>query len=280
MERIVSKMSLLAGALFFLSIVLDAATTHACGPETDCEIGDRFYRIRMPEGHDGTTPVGAIVFAHGYRGSAQGTMRNKALAQVASDLGVAFIATKSAGPDWSIPGAPSQSVVPGADELAYFDRVIDDVSNRFPIDRQRLMATGFSAGGMMVWNLACHRSESFAAFLPIAGTFWEPVPETCQKPIADIMHFHGDADRIVPQAGRPIADTRQGSVHEALKMYARFGEFGPTETRTLGDLECRDQTSPNGKLLRFCEYSGGHSFRSNDVRLAWQEFEKAGVFGK
>ncbi|MEP3276291.1 MAG: prolyl oligopeptidase family serine peptidase [Stappiaceae bacterium] len=263
-------------ALVWLAINTSA---HACGPDTDCQIGDRYYRIRMPEGHDGVTRVGAIVFAHGYKGSAKGTMRNKSLAKVASELGVAFIATKSAGPDWSIPGAPSQSVIAGADELAYFDRVIEDAEKRFPIDRERLMATGFSAGGMMVWNLACHRPESFAAFLPMAGTFWEPVPETCEKPVADIMHFHGDADKIVPQSGRNIADTRQGSVPDALKMYAEFGEFGPAQKMTMADMVCEEQTSPEGSLLRFCEFSGGHSFRSNYVKAAWQDFEKAGSFG-
>ena len=136
-----------------------SAQAVACGPDTDCVIGDRTYRIRMPEGHDGVTPVGAIVFVHGYRGTAAGVMRNKSLMKVASDLGVALIAVTSVGGDWSVPGAPKHGPQKEVDELAYFDRVIADVAARFPIDTDQIMVTGFSAGGMMVWNLACRRSS-------------------------------------------------------------------------------------------------------------------------
>ena len=43
----------------------------ACGHKTDCKIGERTYRISMPEGHDGKTKIGAIIFNHGYRGTAR-----------------------------------------------------------------------------------------------------------------------------------------------------------------------------------------------------------------
>ena len=64
----------------------------ACGPDTDCQIGARHYRIAMPEGHDGVTQVGAIVFAHGYRGSARGVMRNMNMRKMVSEMGLALIA--------------------------------------------------------------------------------------------------------------------------------------------------------------------------------------------
>ena len=41
---------------------LFATPALACGPDTDCMLGQRHYRIAMPDGHDGTTKVGAIVF--------------------------------------------------------------------------------------------------------------------------------------------------------------------------------------------------------------------------
>ena len=148
--------------LCLLSCLVLATPATACGPDTDCMIGDRFYRIRMPVGHDGAARIGAIIFAHGYRGTAAGVMRSQGLATVASDLGVALIAVKSAGDDWSIPGAPAMGSIAGVDELAYFDRVVADATARFPIDADRLMVSGFSAGGMMVWTLACHRSQHFA----------------------------------------------------------------------------------------------------------------------
>ena len=58
-----------AGAIV---LALWAAPALACGPDTDCAVGDRTYRIALPEGHDGAAPVGALVWAHGYRGTAAG----------------------------------------------------------------------------------------------------------------------------------------------------------------------------------------------------------------
>ena len=172
------KHTLLAFAVGFSAFGL--AEAQACGPDTDCVIGnDRHYRIRMPEGHNGKTKVGAIFFMHGYRGSAAGIMRNKALGKVISDMGLALIAPKAAYEDWAIPGAPSDHTPV---ELEYFDAVVKDIEAKFAIDTSRMMASGFSAGGMMTWNLACDRSNLFAAYAPIAGTFWEPTPKNLQYP--------------------------------------------------------------------------------------------------
>ncbi|MEM6665711.1 MAG: prolyl oligopeptidase family serine peptidase [Pseudomonadota bacterium] len=264
-------MSLVA-ALAGLALLLPASGDRAmaCGPDTDCIIGERTYRIRMPEGHDGARPVGAVLYAHGYKGSAAGAMRNQALGKTLSDMGLAFIAAKSAGDDWSLPGTPSNLKSDVRVELDYFDALLADVTTRFAVDPERIMMTGFSAGGMMVWTLACERPDRFLGFAPIAGTFWAPVPDTCRGPVADIIHIHGDADRIVPLAGRPIGKAHQGDVPTALAMYARFGAFGDEGPLAApGDQTCTERRNPDGKRLAFCQFPGGHSFRTGDLRFAW-----------
>ena len=230
----------------------------------------------MPQGHDGNKKVGAIVFSHGYRGSAAGIMRNKSLTTLASDLGVALIATKSKGDDWDIPGAPRKPGETGAAEMAYFEAMLDDAARRFPIDRTRLMATGFSAGGMMVWNLICQRSDLFAGFLPIAGTFWTPEPQSCSSPPASVIHIHGDADRTVPLAGRAIADTSQGDVAKVLDMYVDYGAYSPAEPTVEMDMACQLRSNADGMRLDFCLFEGGHSFRAKYVAWGWEQFEKSG----
>lgn len=250
---------------------------HACGPDSDCAVAnDRHYRIRMPEGHDGKTKIGAIVYAHGYRGSAKGMMKNKSMAKLASEMGVALVATKSFDDDWRVPGVPRNTDADGSLEYEYYDSVVQDISTRFPIDRNRLMATGFSAGGMMVWNLICHRSELFAGFAPMSGTFWEPEPVSCNTPPASVVHIHGDADPVVPLLGRPIADTHQGQVPDVLAMYARHGKYEKNGSEQLGRLNCEKSKNTEGNILNFCLFEGGHSFRSEYVKQAWEMLEAAG----
>ncbi len=263
--------ALLLSAL--LSLPLPAL---GCGPDTDCKLGNRHYRIAMPEGHDGATRVGAVVFAHGYRGSAAGMMRNTGFRKTISDMGLALIAVKSARDDWVIPNAPRDKANDGAVEFDYFDAVIADAADRFAIDTDKMLVTGFSAGGMMVWNLACARPDLFAGFAPISGTFWLEPPESCDTPVANIIHIHGDSDPTVPLTGRPIADTHQGDVGESLAMYKEFGGFSGQERGGTSALDCNAQRNPDGKLLEFCLFEGGHSFRSSFVSYAWDRLAALG----
>jgi polyhydroxybutyrate depolymerase len=257
--------------------LFNITNVHACGPDTDCVLNDnRHYRISMPEGHDGKTEVGAIFFMHGYRGSAKGTMKNKSLAKAVSDLGLALVAPKAAYEDWAIPGAPSKHV---PIELEYFEAVVKDINDRFSIDTSRMMASGFSAGGMMTWNLACDKSELFAAYAPIAGTFWEPTPKDCQTPTANIIHTHGTSDKIVPLAGRPIGDTKQGDVFKVLDMYAKKGDFKNARTYKNSKLgfDCNELKNDANQVLEVCLHSGGHSMKSAYVTNAWNKFVDLGI---
>ncbi len=247
------------------------APAYACGASTNCTIGSRSYRIALPDGHDGETPIGAIIYAHGYKGSAKGVMGNKSLRGLAESLGVALIAAQSVGAVWDLPGSPGKDTYRGIDEFAYFDALIEDAATRFSIDPSKLLMTGFSAGGMMVWELACKRSQSFAGFAPISGTFWQPEPRTCPSPAASVIHIHGNRDTVVPLTGRRIADARQGNVQKVLTMYQRHGDFGPAEPYPAQNLNCTRRKNDAGKFLDFCLFEGGHEIRTEYVRHAWEQ---------
>ncbi|MEP1522131.1 prolyl oligopeptidase family serine peptidase [Ascidiaceihabitans sp.] len=261
---------------FAMTVAFIATSADACGPDTDCVLGDRHYRIAMPEDHDGATPVGAIVFAHGYRGSAHGVMRNMFMRRLVSDMGLALIAGKSLDKDWALPNSPSHFDSDGQQEIAYFEAVLTDATERFAIDRDRMMMTGFSAGGMMVWNLACAKPDLFAGFAPISGTFWLEPPATCATPVTSVIHIHGDADKTVPLDGRAIRHTRQGAVDQSLSMYAQQGDFAAAEHVTFGDLRCESKENATGEVLEFCLFEGGHSFRVAFLKHAWDRLKAAG----
>ena len=248
----------------------------ACGPDTDCLIGERTYRIRMPLNHDGVSKVGAIIFNHGYRGTAKGLMRNKRLGKLISDMGLAFVAPKSARQDWDIPNAPS----PGPrSELPFFDALKARLVDQHSIDPKRIVVSGFSAGGMMTWNLACDRGDQFAGFVPVSGTFWAPVPKNCSAMPAHIIHVHGTSDKIVPMKGCPIASTKQGDIYRALKLAAKQGDYGPWRSQgSRNGLTCQQKISAKGIILQLCLHPGGHSFRSVWLKDAWNTLEKAGAF--
>ena len=259
-----------------MAVMLAPSAGLACGPDTDCLIGERTYRIQMPA-NPGDGPIGALVYAHGYGGSAKAAMRNKALRALADELGMALVATKSASKDWLIPGVPENPNEDGQKEFTYYDAVIDQLERDHNIDRSRLVATGFSAGGMMVWNLACHRGDSFAGFLPIAGTFWQPEPANCPGAPVHLIHIHGLSDKIVPLKGRKIGPTHQGSVPKVLDRTIRDGGFSDAAERDIGGLACQLRSNSAGKVLGFCTHPGGHSIKMDYLRSGLDMLREAGA---
>lgn len=248
-----------------------AGPARACGPDTDCTVGARTYRIRLPPGPlPAGTRVGAILLAHGWRERAATIMDNAELGRAVAALGLALIAPQSVGAAWSLPGTPGGSD-PAIDEAADMARLVDDVTERFPIDRDRILASGMSAGGMLVWNLACRRADLFAGFAPLSGTYWDPVPATCPSGPATILHTHGRADETVPLTGRRIGFARQGNVLVAIGRYAALGHFGPASAFQTGDVACERQRNQDGQVLELCLHPGGHELRAVDVVRSWRE---------
>jgi len=255
--------------LFIASVAMAGLTAGgavACGPDTDCRVGERSYRIVMPEGG----AQGAIVFAHGYRGSADAEMRNPALTGLAAELGVAVAAVQAAGPDWQLPGAPGSGARAGLDETAYFDAVAADMKQRFGIDRTQTVVAGFSSGAMMVWHLACQRGGVYAGYVPMSGTFWEPVPQSCPGGPVNLIHYHGAQDPVVPLAGRQIKDAHQGDVNAAVEMMARVGGFQPVAVAPEEGLDCTRREDAAGHLLELCLFEGKHEMRVGYLVRAWR----------
>jgi len=261
----------------FLQIVMAVFAAQgavACGADSDCRIGERHYRVAMPDG--AREPVGAILYAHGYRGSAAGLMRNRSLRGMVAREGLALIALDSLDQDWVIPHAPRHAGTDGAEEFAYVAAVLDDAARRFPIDRGRVTGAGFSSGAMLMWNLACAMPERFAGFVAVAGTFWQRPPEACATPVASIVHIHGENDPTVPLEGRAIRETRQGKVAEALAMYRGLGGFATAKAPMPEGLTCASWGNAQGEVLDFCTHPGGHSLRTGYLTFGLERFRAAG----
>lgn len=260
------------GVLMAAGFLATAAPAEACGRSTDCMIGERTYRIVIPAERDPARPLGAIVFAHGYRGSADGTMRNDGLASLADELGIAFVAANADGRDWRIPGVPSFPEADGVEALAYFDALRQDLIDRHGVDPDRIVASGFSAGGMMVWHLACHRAQDYAGFVPLSGTFWAPLPEACPTTAVDLIHYHGTEDTIVPLEGRPINQSRQGDVLAAVALFTAAGGYQPAEGMADAERRCTVAINQAGNRLELCLFDGGHVHRRADLVRAVELF--------
>lgn len=258
-------------------LIAQSIPAWACGPDSDCLLGDRTYRIAIPAG-PAQGPLGALILAHGYGGSAGQEMANQSIRALAHENRMALVAPNAVGEVWMIPHLPDHTPDKGAREYAFFDALVAELSARHGIDRHRIIMAGFSAGAMLVWNLACYRGQSFAAFLPVAGTFWEPMPKNCPTEPGPLVHIHGTADNVVPMTGRPVWRMHQGDVGRAMTMVMDVGNFGEATQSASGDLTCRQRRNDQGVLLALCTHPGGHDLRATDLSTAIQLLGASGAF--
>jgi polyhydroxybutyrate depolymerase len=249
----------------------DARDAHACGADLPCLVPGGAYLVRPPAGWDGRSALPAVVFFHGWMQSASDVMRDETMARVTSDLGVLLVAPDGAGHTWSFPGSPGHY----RDEFAFVRAMLDDVEGRFPIDTRRLWASGFSQGGSMVWYAACYLGDRFAAFVPVAGDFWEPPPLTCPSGPASIRHIHGLADETFPTSGRAVAEhSHQGNLWKDWGLWLRTDgcTAPPDRVDTVGGMTCQTwaaKSCSSGHELALCLHAGGHVFNAEWLREAY-----------
>ncbi|MEM8792598.1 MAG: PHB depolymerase family esterase [Pseudomonadota bacterium] len=201
----------LLAALLFLTAPALAETPCAQGCSTD--LGD--YHLVLPEG---TGPFPVLMHLHGMGGTGAGVARG-ASAKVALARGYAVIAPTGWQPvsrypkNWGVYDGRTYS----RDDIAFLRGVLADAAAKAPIDPDRVLLSGFSRGGSMVWDIACRAPDLARAYAPVAGAFWVPEITACEAPV-DLFHTHGWLDRTVPLEGRPIpgATITQGDVFGAL----------------------------------------------------------------
>ena len=242
---------------------LVAGGARACDATTPCEVATGRYFVRTPANWDGARALPVAVFFHGYRSSASDAMADRALGDALSKAGVLLVAPDGRNGGWSIAGKLSTR----RDDIAFVRDVLADLRRRYPVDESRLVATGFSAGGFMVWQIACSTGDLFAAYAPISGAFLDPIPERCPTGPVSLRHVHGTADTVVPMSGRWIAGgrVRQSDVKESVRRLRDVDACPdpPQWEERRGELVCQVWPAGycrSGRELELCLHPGGHGF--------------------
>lgn len=117
------------------------------------------------------------------------------------------------------------------DDVGFVRLVLKGLEANYPIDSNRIHATGFSNGGMMCYRLAVEMPEVIASIAPVAGTLAVPLrsdgcPESANglKRAVPSLHIHGTEDKFVPWTG-PNARTPKNldfcSVPQTVQAWVR-----------------------------------------------------------
>jgi poly(3-hydroxybutyrate) depolymerase/putative intracellular protease/amidase len=177
-------------------------------PYTEIENGERYIMD-----HAGFTRTGSIlqpdnqnrpwslVFAlHGMGGTGYEFLKNTDLKDYSNELNLMIIYADGYNGDWDILSTNGTSY----DEMHYFQRLIKELLNRYPIDPERIYITGLSLGGYMSYRLAADMTGTFAAAAPVAGLWYPPKNENLKIEETSLLHIHALDDRMAPYTGDPL----------------------------------------------------------------------------
>ena len=255
-----------------------------CGtPEGACPTEHGFYRLALPGDSEGGS-IPAVVFLHGYTGTSAGVMKNAAMLATLSARGYALIAPEGQPisadrpqNNWSVRDGRQLA----RDDVSFLTEVLDDAAHH-GVDRNRILLAGFSRGGSLVWDVACHAPKMARAYAPVAGAFWEPLPDGCEGPV-DLFHTHGWADRTVPLEGRSVDHARrtQGDVFASLRILRdtmgcapQMPDAAPIEKED--NLWLRSWAHCPGGRIDLMLHPGGHGVPEGWLDRALDWFEALG----
>lgn len=247
--------------LVLVSLISSVTTVMACGAESRCEVEGGYYLAAKPAGWDGSSPIGVVVYFHGWNGSPEGTFRNRAMVEAVTRRGALFVAPFAQTGYWRQIGKGRAEG--GRDELAYIRAIMEDLWARWPIDETRTLSSGFSRGASMSWNVACYAGDLFAAHAPIAGGFWGSTPARCPTGAVNMRHIHGVTDRVV--AYDEIGIYNSMPIPEGMAMLRRMNgadAVADTSYRIEHEkrpLTCERFDGASGHMLEICLHPRGHS---------------------
>lgn len=179
--------------------------------------------LALPDDWDGVTPVPLIIALHGYGGRAENFPKlwrhsaGKKMAIVVAPWGHSPIYNGSSWTDLF----EAETIV---------DLTIDWVAERYPIDRERIILSGFSQGGYMSYTIAVRRPELFAGVIPMGSGY---VPSFDRPPQAGehrprYYFMIGASDQSVRQTRQAAADFKAAGYEVDLRVYPQSGHSFPT----------------------------------------------------
>ncbi|GHO92297.1 hypothetical protein KSF_023450 [Reticulibacter mediterranei] len=196
-------------------------------PQTAKGVTTRTYRLHAPADYQLQQPLPLLLAFHGLGSNAQEIEGYSNFSQLADKehFIVAYpqgLHDMNGNTFWDSYSPTTE----GVDEIAFVNKVIDDVEQKLCVDSNRIYATGFSNGALMTGMLACRLANRIAAIATLAGNFFDNEgPCNPGRPVA-ILNEHGSADNVIPYDAQDQT-TQLPGVQDWLQQWAKLDKCAP-----------------------------------------------------
>jgi polyhydroxybutyrate depolymerase len=214
-----------------------------------------------------------VLVIHGGRGSAEQQRERTGFDAVALREGFTVVypqgtALRSGGHAWNT-GYLLRKQVAEADDIAYFDALIDLLIRQHRVDPKRVYMTGGSNGAMMMFVYAVKRAEKLAAIAPVVGAMFT-FDEKPSVPLPILM-INGAKDNEVPLEGgisrNRLVSGAQGapfkSLSDTIDFWVKANRSEPKATVVVTDgyTTTTHAATPGGApTVSIVDSAGGHGW--------------------
>ncbi|OVE78306.1 hypothetical protein BVX98_00665 [bacterium F11] len=243
---------------------------------------DRKYVVHVPKRYKRKQKVPVVIMFHGGGGTARATMRETKWNVKSEEEGFLMVypegtrshpnrrASFSRNPQNWNDGSGRMNVGAiqrGVDDVKFVRKIIEDLSERYNIDKKRVYVTGFSNGAGMAFRVARVLSDMVAANAAVSGSDWleEPIPS---RPVP-LLYISGTDDRQNPLEGGEITLAgghygRKPSVYDQIEKWSKMFDC-PINPQIISDEDgvkgisygpCRDDS----KIVFYTIEGMGHTW--------------------
>ena len=229
---------------------------------------NRTYYVSYPDNASQETPL--IINMHGYGGNAINQQIYSDMDQFAHSENITVVYPQGLNYSWNVFTYWDSNPY---DDVGFISSMIDDISNNFDIDSNRIYACGMSNGGYMSYRLACDLSDKITAFGSVTGNFMlNTSSNDCEDQNREIpiIHFHGTADAVVNYY--PPSFDNALTVQESIVFWSNYNSLDNEMIYPLNSNVWVYKYYSESSLTEFVHYQvygGGHEWFGSPWAFNW-----------
>ncbi len=213
---------------------------------------NRTYRIHIPPDMEEVDYPSIVFVLHGGGGTGENTERTLTLGgfnTLADEHNFIVVYPDGINRRWNDGRKINDSVHQIIDDVGFLSALIDNLTEEFNGDPNRIFFTGISNGAIMSYRLAFDIPEKIAAIAPVAGAIpTDILPENTSGIPLSVLVISGTRDPLVPWEGGIIGSHRNPrgtciSVPESVEFWVVRNNCNTTPNSIW---------LPNKNLLDFC----------------------------
>ena len=158
----------------------------------------------------------------------------------------------------------------GTKDQNFVIKTIDEMFNRFAIDKERVYWSGFSMGSMLIHHCIANMQDKIAAFAPTSGIQFSEKPwERCSKPV-NLLEVIAYDDGTFGYEEYGIHDyIKNYAMHDGHTQYSKTVGYRVNGSWFDGDLEKWSGGPKGGEVWLYSYNGGGHWPNDVNPRLIW-----------